>query len=856
MKENLLNNVRKKVMVWMALASMATFLSAQTYRLSGCVQDENRQPVEVANVLLKQAKDSAYITGMLTDTQGCFSFDQPLGEYLLHITLIGSEDLYVPVVLRGNKNVGELTLKSSSALLDEVTVTAARPVIKRLVDRVVFDAHNTIVSAGGSALDLLREVPGLQVGQNSIGIIGKGGIRVYINDRETKLSGDELIDYLRSYDASQILKVEVITTPPSKYDAAGNAGIINIRLKSRPKDYVGGTASASYSAGEKDNYGYGGVSLNLSKGRVSSFLNGGTTQGNYETREKNYRYFPQNTWNSRADYTNYMNSFYLQGGVDVSLERDWSAGMQAIYNHSAPKPGNALSWTEVYDASTAVLDSLLYSNSDKDTGSDRLNLNFHTDKVWDDKGKKMTWDVDYLRDNRDENMGFLSKTLLPDGTEIPGTNFDYNYLQHRKVDVVSSALDFILPFEKYKITAGAKVSFTNTRNGINYDTSDPTLVQDDYFRYKEQIYALYADYSREYSERFSMQLGLRMEHTRTTGISEAKDTEDKHDYTRLFPTVYLLYSPTDGHALNFSFSNRISRPSQNMVNPFPFYQNKYTYACGREDLKPSYTYNVELGYTLKNNFNVSTYYSYSDDVFFQVVDLDAETNVTSFLWENFMQTHAFGLNNSYTFRTKWLQAYAQHGVSYRRTTSSAATTSPEEKGWAYDASLRNTFFFNEKKTLLATLSGSYSSRQYQGIYLMSPTYSISAGMLYRLLDNKLSLSLNVNNLFVSHSKLETMSNGLKIIADNQFAFTSFHIGVSYTFGGVYVARVSGTVTRIFRGGYNAERVLPGFPLLLLSERLSNFHCGALLYRLSNVYEGSLEKYPLVMTSITSFPLLT
>ena len=783
MKENLLNNVRKKVMVWMALASMATFLSAQTYRLSGCVQDENRQPVEVANVLLKQAKDSAYITGMLTDTQGCFSFDQPLGEYLLHITLIGSEDLYVPVVLRGNKNVGELTLKSSSALLDEVTVTAARPVIKRLVDRVVFDAHNTIASAGGSALDLLREVPGLQVGQNSIGIIGKGGIRVYINDRETKLSGDELIDYLRSYDASQILKVEVITTPPSKYDAAGNAGIINIRLKSRPKDYVGGTASASYSAGEKDNYGYGGVSLNLSKGRVSSFLNGGTTQGNYETREKNYRYFPQNTWNSRADYTNYMNSFYLQGGVDVSLERDWSAGMQAIYNHSAPKPGNALSWTEVYDASTAVLDSLLYSNSDKDTGSDRLNLNFHTDKVWDDKGKKMTWDVDYLRDNRDENMGFLSKTLLPDGTEIPGTNFDYNYLQHRKVDVVSSALDFILPFEKYKITAGAKVSFTNTRNGINYDTSDPTLVQDDYFRYKEQIYALYADYSREYSERFSMQLGLRMEHTRTTGISEAKDTEDKHDYTRLFPTVYLLYSPTDGHALNFSFSNRISRPSQNMVNPFPFYQNKYTYACGREDLKPSYTYNAELGYTLKNNFNVSAYYSYSDDVFFQVVDLDAETNVTSFLWENFMQTHAFGLNNSYTFRTKWLQAYAQHGVSYRRTTSSATTISPEEKGWAYDASLRNTFFFNEKKTLLATLSGSYSSRQYQGIYLMSPTYSVSAGMLYRLLDNKLNLSLNVNNLFVSHSKLETMSNGLKIIADNQFSFTSFRIGVSYTFGG-------------------------------------------------------------------------
>lgn len=765
------------------LVNMATFLSAQTYQLSGCVQDENRKPVEVANVLLKQAKDSTYITGMLTDTQGCFTFAQPRGEYLLHITLIGCEDLYLPVSLQENKTVGTLMLQSSSALLDEVTVTAARPVIKRLVDRVVFDAHNTVASAGGNALDLLREVPGLRVGQNSIDIIGKGGIRIYINDRETKLSGDELIDYLRSYDASQILKVEVITTPPSKYDAAGNAGIINIRLKSRPKDYLGGTVSASYNVGEKDDYGYGGVNLNISKGRMSSFINGGTTQGKYETLETNRRFFPMNTWDSRSDYTNYMNSFYFQGGADISLERDWTVGVQAVYNHSAPKPNNALSWTEVYDVSGACLDSLLFSDSDKDFSSDRLNLNFHTDKAWGDKGKKMTWDVDYLRDRRDEDMGFLSQTLMPDGTEIPGTNFDYNYRQNRKVDVFSSALDFNLPFEKYKITAGAKVSFTDTRNRINYDTSDPALVQDDYFRYKEQIYALYADYNREFSERFSMQLGLRMEHTRTIGISEAKGTEDKHDYTRLFPTVYFLYSPADSHALNFSFSNRISRPSQNMVNPFPFYQNKYTYACGREDLKPSYTYNAELGYTLKNNFNVSAYYSYSDDVFFQVVGLDPDTNVSSFLWENFMKTHALGFNNSYTFRTKWLQTYAQHGVSYRRTTSSAPTTSPEEKGWAYNAGLRNTFFFNSKKTLLATLSGSYSSRQYHGVYLMKSNYSVSAGLLWRLLDNKLSLSLNANNIFVSHSKLETMSNNIKMTVDNRFSFTSFRIGVSYTFGG-------------------------------------------------------------------------
>lgn len=783
MKANSVKTIGKRLACLFLIVCTTVSISAQTYQLSGCVHDENNQPVEVANVLLKQAADSAYITGMLTDVQGCFALAQPKGEYLLHITLIGSEDVYLPVSLKKDTNVGTLTLKASSTYLNEVTVTAARPIIKRMVDRVVFDAHNSIASAGGSALDLMREVPGLRVDQSSISIIGKGGVKVYINDRETKLSGGELIDYLRSYDASQILKVEVITTPPSRYDAAGNAGIINIRLKSRPKDYLGGTASGSYNAGEKENYGYGGINLNISKGRFSSFVNAGTTQGNYETRETNRRYFARNTWDGRTDYKNNLQSYYGQAGVDVSLERNWTVGLQAVFNHNAPKANTAISHTDVYDVVTSLADSLLTSENRGKSKSDRLNLNFHTDKTWGDKGRKMTWDVDYLRDKRDENTGFLSRTLLPDGTEKPGSAFDYNYLQDRKVDVISSALDFVLPFEKYKITTGAKVSFTHTRNRIDYDTSDPTLVQDDYFRYKEQIYALYADYSREFSKHFSMQLGLRMEHTHTTGISESVGKKDSHDYTRLFPTVYFLYSPNEKNALNFSFSNRISRPSQSMVNPFPFYQNKYTYARGREDLKPSYTYNAEAGYTLKNNLNISAYYSFSDDVFFQIVGLDPETNISSFLWDNFMKTHSFGVNNSYTFRTKWLQAYAQHGVKYSRTTSSSPSTPAEEKGWSYNASLRNTFFLNARKTLLATLSGYFSSRSYHGVYLMKPNYSISAGLLYRMLNNKLSLSLNANNILVSHSKMEVVSNGVRMTVDNQFAFTGFRVGVSYTFGG-------------------------------------------------------------------------
>ena len=167
MKANSMKTIGKRLTFLILIMCVAVSISAQSYQLSGCVQDENNQPVEVANILLKQAKDSTYLTGMLTDAQGCFTFTQPKGEYLLHITLIGCEDIYLPVSLQGNKNVGMLTLKSSSTFLNEVTVTAARPVIKRLVDRVVFDTHNAIATAGGNALDLLREV---QSGKHSFHI--------------------------------------------------------------------------------------------------------------------------------------------------------------------------------------------------------------------------------------------------------------------------------------------------------------------------------------------------------------------------------------------------------------------------------------------------------------------------------------------------------------------------------------------------------------------------------------------------------------------------------------------------------------------------------------------------------------
>lgn len=341
--------------------------------------------------------------------------------------------------------------------MSEVTVTAAKPVIRREIDRVVFDAGNSIASVGGNALDLLHDVPGLRVSQSGVDIIGKGGIKIYINDRETKLSGEELINFLRSYSASQISKVEVITTPPARYDAEGNAGILNIRLKERVKDHIGGNAFGSYLYGEKYNYGYGGLSLQFNRQRVTAYLNGSGAYGKTGYVERNGRFYTDQTWRSRSESDYSLSSFYVDGGIDIDMGRQWNIGTQLTYINSAPNNVTD-NRTEVHDIQELRTDSFMLGRDDKDYSQNRVNVNFHVDKSWGDKGHKMIWDVDYLKDKSNTFFDFDSESHLPTGEIIPGSEFNYDKNQRRTVDVISSALDFILPGDSYSFTTGAKAS--------------------------------------------------------------------------------------------------------------------------------------------------------------------------------------------------------------------------------------------------------------------------------------------------------------------------------------------------------------------------------------------------------------
>lgn len=221
--------------------------------ITGNVVDEKQQILSFANIVLLKA-DSTYIAGTITDDAGSFSISRHHDAKYLNVSYIGYAPQYLEITA---DNIGTIQLQPDTSMLGEVVVVGSRPVIKRDVDRLVFDVEATPLSQGSNALDLLKQTPLVKATENSINIIGKSGVKIMLNGKLSYLSGNDLMQYLKTLQSDDVASIEVITTPPSRYDAGGNGGVINIITKRNPDEGLNGTVGASYTqrsfAGENVN---------------------------------------------------------------------------------------------------------------------------------------------------------------------------------------------------------------------------------------------------------------------------------------------------------------------------------------------------------------------------------------------------------------------------------------------------------------------------------------------------------------------------------------------------------------------------------------------------------------------------
>lgn len=508
---------------------------------------------------------------------------------------------------------------SKTKQLKEVVITSKKPFIEQQIDKTVVNVQADIAAIGSSAFEILQKAPGLSItNEDIINMSGKAGVNVLIDGRPTQMSARDLANFLRSLPGSSIEKIELISNPSARFDAQGNAGIINIRLK---KNRLRGT-NGNITAGYAQNIHYrsnAAFTINHRQGKLNAFANIGVNNNLQHTdgfinRLVTVDNITRQFNNTTVDKDRNV-SHNARAGIDFYASKKSTFGVLFTGNGNW-NPFNTPGTTNI--SSNGVVDSSLATSNDNLYKNGRYNTNLNY-KYEDSTGTELNIDADYtwFKNTNSTQLGtdYLNKS---------GNRYNYtanNLDVATRIDVYALKADYSKLFRKpqVKLEAGIKLSDVNTRNDL-YATilqqghMQPDTGRSNQFNYKENIYAAYANIGRQV-KKFEFQLGLRLEHSVVKGIStDLKNAVIKNpdtSYLNLFPSAFLSYKINEKNQLAFSYGKRINRPDYQSLNPFETIYDIYTAEKGNPYLKPQYTSNYELKYTWRYAFNVAAGYNHT-----------------------------------------------------------------------------------------------------------------------------------------------------------------------------------------------------------------------------------------------------
>lgn len=775
----------------LALGTGSTFAqSAGDARLQGrLLRASDRQAIDMGNALLRRLPDSTLVTGVVTDSLGTFSLTASAGTYLLELRALGYQGQYKTITLPATGlDLGELLLSEETQQLRGVEVRGRRPIITRQADRLVFDAQQ--ISAGAqNALDVLKRTPGLSVTDDGISIIGRGKAIILINDKRVRLSGEALTGLLRSYSQSDIAEVQVLTTPPAKYEAEGNAGVLNIVMKKAQNDYFGGNISA-------DAFLFKGrvspslsTGLNYKQGRVSASLNldGSLSSivGNFDT----YRTAPSTRLYSAStssfDYKG--RGVNIRGGLDYTINPELTVGFTATYAPSRKqidRTNETRNYTIRPDGSHDLQLRLPGAASEKDHGAYTA-LNLHLEKTFAKApGRKISWDADYVGSHTSSDDRFASTGYLADGSPVAGNDFSYKGHKGQQVHSYLTNVDVTLPLGQTILAFGAKGTWSRTDNSNEYFAHTTLGARTDAILFDEHVYALYTDITQPLSAKWNLRGGLRMEYTHTAGKVKGEPDLKTRDYVNFFPTLYLGFTPSERHALSFEGTIRLDRPHFSQLSPYPLYENQYSTISGKEDLRPTKQGSLTFGYTLDGSLNFQAFANYSWDGITPLALLDPHTSAVRYLIDNAETKYNVGLQNSYFFHSfSFLQCYISHQIGY--TTSSVAYNGRPlnaDKGLSYSASLNGTLFFNHTKTFSGNFYLNYRTPEISGAGRTSSQVYSSVSLNYSLLNEHLRLQMGITNIASPDPRTTLTTEGNTIEVVNMSIRNMLTASLTYTFG--------------------------------------------------------------------------
>ncbi|MGB3114880.1 MAG: outer membrane beta-barrel family protein [Ferruginibacter sp.] len=759
---------------------VTSLLVANAQKISGSIKKDASEAASSATIALLKNSDSTILKYAIVKKDGNFELiNIAAGIYLLKASHIGYKTLYVPVDFQSTDLLLKpIVLKKEETNLAGVTVSSAKPIIEVKADKTILNVEGTINATGNDGLELLRKSPGVMIDKDdNISLAGKNGVNVYIDGKPSPLSGADLTNYLKSLQSSQMESIEIITNPSAKYDAAGNAGIINIKLKKNKTFGTNGNFNAGFNQGFYPKFN-AGLGLNHRNKNINVFgtynYNNGKSRMQINSRKEQLdTLFVQN---NVMNFKNNTHGFKV--GADYFLNKKSTIGAVVNGNFSDMEftTSGPMYFTEISSGTQVKV-----MNATNDNKMPRNDVNANLNYRFSAGGKEFSIDADYGFYNIKSDQ--YQPNYYYDGTGTVETNRAiYNMVAPTNIDIATLKSDYEQDFKGGKLGIGGKTSFVKTNNNFkSYNVFTTGNVLDtgksNKFDYKENINALYVNYARQYKKGFMVQLGLRAENTNLTGTSngyrwdtnswEKYDTTFKRNYTGLFPSAAVTFNKNPMKQWTFSYSRRIDRPAYQDLNPFEFRLNEYSYMKGNTDLRPQYTNSFGVTNVYKYKLTTSFNYSHVKDIFARVPDTTDKTK--GFLTKKNLATQdIFALNISYPFQYKKYSFFATLNSNYAHYQADfgGGDRNIDLKVFALTYYMQNSFKFGKGWT--GELSGLYISPSvWQGTIKSDAMGMVDVGLQKTILKNTGNIKLVVSDIF------KTMKWGGK----SDFA------GVSSTFNG-------------------------------------------------------------------------
>ncbi len=743
----------------------STAQSVNKGNFSVAIKNESQSPIVNATVELLESKDSFLVKVAISNNNGIADFENiAFGNYLIKTTSVNYVPEYSALFELSNFSVNttivSTILSAKSSNLKEVVVEGKKPFIQKLSDRIVVNVDNSIINAGSSAMEVLERSPGVNIDQNDvISLRGKQGVIIMIDGKPTAMSGSDLANYLKGLPSSAIDRLDIISNPSAKYDAAGSAGIIDIRMKKDQRLGANGTVTGGFGQGIYSRAN-GGATLNYRNKKVNLF-------GNY-----NYAYrvglnhllldrsfFENGTYNGGDLKDNYarspFNSHTTRFGADYFVDKKTIIGFVVNANFNQYK--------RFADNESVVLDpQKIKSNTFKANATNNdhannvvANLNFkHT---FDSTGKEITADFDYAYYN--------SKSLTVNATsyyKLDGSTLQPDYTldgdQKGKLNFKTAKVDYVNPLKHgAKWEAGFKTSFVSSDNDakffdISSGTSENDVNKTNHFLYHENNNASYFNFSKEL-KKINFQFGLRGEHTDIRTEQKIGNVKFDSSYFQLFPSAFFNYKIKEEQTLGVSVSRRIDRPGYSDLNPFLFLIDVSTYATGNTGLLPQLTWSYELSYTVKSlNFSVS--YSHTKDDqnitlarFSEVFpNIPSPENVTVQIPINLSSSDYFGVSIAAPVSiNKWWSMVNNGNLYYQKYHGNFSGTPLNSGKPAADIRTNNTFTFGKGWT--GELNADLNTGGQYGFMVLDPQWGVGAGLQKIILKKKGTLRFNITDIF-------------------------------------------------------------------------------------------------------------